>query len=146
MTEGDACYSCQHTIELIRWIMGSPPCFGLFFYIFSQASDEVVFGNPCSVGGSLPWYTSHGNAERCLQQQRPAQPVPFPGGWGSCPWKSTASTGTQVPDAGARSGQQSEIMWQQITSASSKSKSAEHYLQKDLPLDERVQAISPESQ
>lgn len=138
------CYSCQHTIELIRWIMWSPPwfCLRLSFsvpWIHSGQKPRALWkpamwhlaASAPSEGQRGPRCTFHGNAEKQRLLRRPF-------GW--CQGVRLCAPRSRAPTIGASGDVCAHV--------SSEVKTAEHQIsneQKDFPLDERVQTLRAET-
>ena len=132
-------YSCQRTIELIRWIMWSPPwfCLRLSFsvpWIHSGQKPRALWkpamwhlaASAPSEGQRGPRCTFHGNAEKQRLLRGPS-------GW-------CQGVRLCAPPTGASGDVCAHV--------SPEVKTAEHQVsheQKDFPLDERVQTLRAET-
>lgn len=138
---GEAGYSCQRTIELIRWIMRSPPWFlsislPLSFWnlsgqkpgaLWKPAMWHLAASAPSRGSKGGPRCTFHGDAEN-QRNTRLLQPL------------SRWCQRVRAPTAPASGGAGARVC-PQVKAAEPQGSSE----QKDFPLDERVQTPRPET-
>lgn len=137
-------YSCQPTIELIRWIMQSPPWFCLPLFSLPLRPEAQGFLETCHVTfgcrrsvrrskGKERGCTFHGNAEK--RRKPAAHPTPprlLQRGFGGCQRVRERSWGGG--DGHVWALVPSEIQTAEVP-----------HEQKDFPLDERVETLGSES-